>query len=159
MSSCMKVSLSIRKAVSNEAAFIVSCQIAMALETEGLTLDPQTVTAGVNRVIEDPSLGCYYVAIDEYQKPVACLLRLMEWSDWRNAEVWWIHSLYVLPEYRSRGVFKEMYHFLKAEVNSSEQVRGIRLYVDLRNIKAQAAYQKLGMSNEHYSLFEWMKTF
>jgi RimJ/RimL family protein N-acetyltransferase len=38
-------------------------------------------------------------------------------------------------------------------------VMGIRLYVDKRNIKAQRVYEAVGMTGEHYSTFEWMKTF
>ena len=38
-------------------------------------------------------------------------------------------------------------------------LRGLRLYVEKKNQPAQKVYRKLGMSDEHYHLFEWMKTF
>jgi RimJ/RimL family protein N-acetyltransferase len=41
--------------------------------------------------------------------------------------------------------------------NADEDVRGIRLYVDKRNTRAQQVYARLGMNGEHYQVFEWMK--
>ncbi len=38
-------------------------------------------------------------------------------------------------------------------------IRGIRLYVDNRNVAAQKVYARLGMQGEHYRVFEWMKVF
>jgi RimJ/RimL family protein N-acetyltransferase len=31
------------------------------------------------------------------------------------------------------------------------------LYVEKRNAAAQKVYERLGMSREHYEMFEWMK--
>jgi hypothetical protein len=44
-------------------------------------------------------------------------------------------------------------------VNADDSLRGIRLYVDRRNVRAQEVYTRLGMNGEHYQVFEWMKTF
>jgi len=33
----------------------------------------------------------------------------------------------------------------------------VRLYVDKRNAAAQRVYERLGMTREHYDLFEWLK--
>lgn len=38
--------------------------------------------------------------------PAAELLVTFEWSDWRNAQYWWIQSLYVVPEHRRKGIFR-----------------------------------------------------
>lgn len=154
--------ITIRKAQPEDIAFIIDSQIKMAKETEGMELDPSTVAKGVAAVFGDTVMGDYFVACEsvgsdaETQKPVACLLTLMEWSDWRNGNVIWIHSVYVLPEYRGQGVFPKMYEYLKQMVQASN-FRGLRLYVDHTNQKAQRVYQKLGMTNEHYELYEWMK--
>lgn len=129
----------------------------MALETEGLHLEPGVVRKGVARVFRDPNLGHYFVAT-ERKKVIASVLVLKEWSDWRNGEVWWIHSLYVLPKYRREGVFRGLYAFLRERVQNSRSARGIRLYVDRNNHPAQKAYRRVGMSDHHYLLFEWLKT-
>ena len=85
------------------------------------------------------------------------LMITLEWSDWRNGWVWWIQSVYVDREFRKYGVFKELYNHIKSIVESSENIRGIRLYVDKRNTRAQKVYESLGMTGEHYSTYEWMK--
>jgi ribosomal protein S18 acetylase RimI-like enzyme len=46
---------------------------------------------------------------------------------------------------------------VKALAERDEAVRGIRLYVDRRNTRAQQVYTRLGMDGEHYQVFEWMK--
>ena len=77
--------------------------------------------------------------------------------DWRNGVVWWIQSVYVIPEFRRRGVYAGLYQHEKAMVEAEPSIRGIRLYVDNRNKPAQEVYARLGMEGEHYRVFEWMK--
>jgi GNAT superfamily N-acetyltransferase len=135
---------------------IIQYQLNLAFETEGLKLDKEIVSAGVSSVFDDPSKGKYFMAKKD-GKTIASLLTMPEWSDWRNSAVMWIHSVYVLPENRAQGVFKEMYAFLKGRVQQSDDLAGLRLYVDKSNTNAQKVYQKIGMSNQHYDLFEWLK--
>jgi GNAT superfamily N-acetyltransferase len=133
---------------------IVDFQQAMARETEEIALDRDVVTRGVQAVFDDPSRGRYFVAEAEGQV-VASLLITYEWSDWRNGVVWWIQSVYVIPEFRKRGVYAGLYEHVKQTADAS--VKGIRLYVDRRNKAAQEVYRRLGMNGEHYLVFEWMK--
>ncbi len=42
-------------------------------------------------------------------------------------------------------------------VERAEDVVGIRLYVDKRNLNAQKVYTSLGMNGDHYTTYEWMK--
>lgn len=135
---------------------IADFQVKMAQETENLALDLVTVNKGVTAVMDDPGKGKYWVAeIDG--KLVGCLLTVSEWSDWRNGNVLWIHSVYVVPEMRGQGVFKALYTHLKQLVHEASDLRGLRLYVDKSNHLAQKVYQSLGMNGEHYQLFEWLK--
>jgi GNAT superfamily N-acetyltransferase len=136
--------------------FIVDSQIHMALETEDYDLSRDSVTAGVQAVIKDPLKGCYYVAMNN-DEPIACLLTVPEWSDWRNKTVLWIHSVYVAKDFRKQGVYKKMYHYLKNMVEDSSDYAGLRLYVDKRNTNAIDVYHKLGMESHHYALCEWLK--
>ncbi len=130
-------------------------QLAMALETEGLNLDGDILEKGIEAVINDSSRARYFIA-KVGEKIAGMLMITTEWSDWRNGWVWWIQSVYVAPEYRNRGVYSSLYSFIKDEVSRREDVRGLRLYVDKRNAKAQAVYQKLGMNGDHYTTYEWM---
>ena len=120
-----------------------------------MTLIPKTIKNGVNAVFADSSRGQYWVAESE-GKVVASLLITFEWSDWRNCNVWWIQSVYVLPEFRRKGIFRSMYLHIKAEAEK-DGIPGLRLYVETNNSTAQSTYEALGMSSLHYKMYEWMK--
>ena len=154
----MTPEIRIRKALPSDASTIADFQLAMALETEGLKLDPDTCRRGVRAVFEDPTKGAYTVAeAADSGTVIACTLVIPEWSDWRAGTVWWIHSVYVRPEFRRHGVFRKIYAGLRAEVESRADLRGLRLYVERENTRAQATYRELGMSPDHYLLYEWLK--
>lgn len=147
-----------RQARREDANAIVAFQIAMALETENLKLDLATVDKGVNAVLNNPARGEYLVT--EVNGEIAgSLLLTYEWSDWRNGPIWWIQSVYVTPLKRSLGLFKGLYAHVKMLAEKDETVQGLRLYVEKNNRRAQSIYAKLGMKNEHYDMFEWMKKF
>lgn len=131
---------------------ITDFQIAMALESEGTRLDRDIVSKGVSSVMEDESKGIYIVA-KESDIAIGSLMITREWSDWNNAWYWWIQSVYVMPEYRGRGVFKAMYAKVK-ELAGQQNVSQIRLYVDRTNTVAQRIYEKLGMAECHYLMYE-----
>jgi GNAT superfamily N-acetyltransferase len=145
-----------RKAIVTDASDIMRFQINMALETEELQLDHPTVTRGVQAVFEVPSRGQYYVA-ETNGRVIASTLITYEWSDWRSGTVWWIQSVYVMPEARKQGVYAGLYAYVKRLAQENNDVRGIRLYVDRRNTVAQKVYSRLGMNGDHYQVFEWMK--
>ena len=146
----------IRKGRPEDAPAIAAFQIAMAKETEALDLEGPVTLRGVRAVFEAPSKGHYYVA-EEGGRLVGCLLIIPEWSDWRCGTVWWIHSVYVVPEARGRGVYSAMYEEIKRQVETAPELRGLRLYVERRNTAAQNVYEKLGMTREHYYMYEWLK--
>lgn len=148
--------ISIRKATRNDAVAIIEFQIRMAWETEEYTLDRDIVTRGVNSVFDDSSHGQYWVADDD-GSVVASLLITYEWSDWRNTRVWWFQSVYVIPEYRRKGIFRSMYSHIKTEAEK-QNIAGLRLYVETNNDRARNTYEALGMSSIHYAMYEWLKS-
>jgi ribosomal protein S18 acetylase RimI-like enzyme len=150
------MNITYRKAIPADAAAIVGFQLAMARETEDLELDRTVCTRGVDAVFADEAKGRYFVAEADGQV-AASLLITYEWSDWRNGVVWWIQSVYVSPALRGQRVYAGLYEHVKQIVQADPKIRGIRLYVDKRNTRAQAVYTKLGMDGEHYQVFEWMK--
>jgi len=147
--------LIIRKAGKDDSEKIISFQIAMARETEDLPLDATTVTSGVNAVFASPSRGEYYVAEDKGEV-VASLLITYEWSDWRNTNVWWFQSVYVIPAYRRKGIFRMMYSHVKSEAERLG-IAGLRLYVESNNDPARKTYEAMGMSSQHYTMYEWLR--
>ena len=146
----------IRKANIDDVPAIANFQIAMAMETEDLKLNPDIVHKGVKSVLNDSSKG-FYLVTEINNEVVASLMITLEWSDWRAQTVWWIQSLYVKPEYRKQGIYKNMYKHLRKLVQDDDSLGGIRLYVDKTNTSAQKVYEALGMDGEHYKFYEQMK--
>jgi GNAT superfamily N-acetyltransferase len=149
-------SLAIRPGGPEDAGTIIDFQLRMARETEELGLDPDVLSRGVAAVFADPAKGAYWIA-ERAGRTVGCLLTTFEWSDWRNGFVLWVQSVYVLPEERGRGVYRALYERVKRQVDEAPSLKGIRLYVEKRNAAAQRVYERLGMTREHYDLFEWLK--
>jgi GNAT superfamily N-acetyltransferase len=147
--------IKIRKATQLDADDIIDFQQKMAWETENLHLPSAVVTRGVGAVFGNESLGQYWVT-EEKGKVVASLLITYEWSDWRNAPVWWFQSVYVLPGHRRKGIFRSMYMHVKEEAEK-QNVAGLRLYVETNNLLACKTYAALGMTSEHYRMYEWLK--
>lgn len=146
----------VRKAIMADIEAIADFQLEMAAETEGINLDRAVVMKGVTSVFDDPSKGNYYVA-EEIGRVVGSLLTTFEWSDWRNGTVLWIQSVYVLPPFRRKGVYRSLYAYIQEMVSNNPVLFGIRLYADKSNKIAHQAYLRLGMNADHYQTFEWMK--
>ena len=146
----------IRLAHEDDHETIVNFQIRMAKESEGLELDHATVTDGVYAVLRDPQKGKYLVAVDD-NTVIASMMITYEWSDWRNQHIFWLQSVYVLPLYRGKKVFRQMYEHVRDMVKNDHETAGIRLYVDVSNKHAIAVYNAVGMDGQHYKTFEWMK--
>ena len=137
---------------NNDINAIAAFQVAMAMESEGTTLDLERVTRGVTMAMADEAKGKYIVArID--RKAVGSLMLTREWSDWNCQWYWWIQSVYVEPQHRKKGVYKAMYSKVK-QMAQAENVSQVRLYVDKTNTSAQKAYQRLGMDETHYLMYE-----
>jgi GNAT superfamily N-acetyltransferase len=145
----------VRPANSADEAALVAGNLAMAQETEGLTLDLDTLRSGVRRVLTDHVGARYLVATTDTGEVVGQLMLTTEWSDWRNRPVWWIQSVHVVPERRRTGVYRALYEQVRREARA-EKVGGVRLYVDTRNVRAQQVYTRLGMNGDHYRVFEEM---
>jgi len=154
----MQNSIIIDDAKRADLPALVDFQLKMALETEELVLDKDVLERGMTSVIDDSSKARYFVA-RRGEKLAGMLMITLEWSDWRNGWVWWIQSVYVDKEFRKEGVFASLYSHVKEIVLKTDEIKGIRLYVDKRNVRAQRVYEAIGMTGEHYATFEWMKEF
>ena len=145
--------MKIRIAEKKDAPDLVEFNQAMALETEGKMLNSDILQSGVAAVFDDEKKG-FYVVAEEDEKIVGSLMITFEWSDWRNAWFWWIQSVYILPKFRGRSIYRFLYEFVKTEAEKSKNVCGFRLYVEKENVNAQKVYEKLGMESSHYLMFE-----
>lgn len=143
----------IRNAIPDDAATIAANNSRMAEETENRSLDPDNVNPGVARLLEDSSKGRYWVAISD-GKIVGQIMVTFEWSDWRNGTLWWIQSVFVHEDFRRRGVFSALYRHVESLAEETEDVCGLRLYVEYKNENAQNAYEALGMTAPGYLVMQ-----
>ena len=143
----------IRPAAAADTGAIAEFNSAMAAETEGLDLDRDRLARGVRAVVDDPSKGFYFLA-ETGGLVIGQMMITFEWSDWRNGDFWWIQSVYVHPEFRGRGVFRQLYDHAAERARADPAVCGLRLYVDAANHGAQKTYERLGMSRTSYGVYE-----
>jgi GNAT superfamily N-acetyltransferase len=146
--------LLIRPSAPADLDFIVSGNLALALESESLTLDGEALREGVRALLEGRVPGAYWIA-ERSGEPVGQLMVTFEWSDWRNRMLWWIQSVYVWPGARQDGVFRALYAHVRSEAQAAGAC-GLRLYVDNANTRAQKVYAAVGMNGDHYRVFEDM---
>ncbi len=125
---------------------------AMARETEDRELSREVLEAGLQEVLTHPEKG-FYLVMEHEGEVVANLMVTIEWSDWRNAPMWWFQSVYVRPEHRGKGLFGQMYHEVMFQARAAG-VKELRLYVEKTNTRAQRVYEKLGMEESHYLMYE-----
>lgn len=145
--------MQIRLAENSDLQALVQFNVAMAKETEGRELDVDTLTQGVGRLLNSPEKGFYLVA-DIDGVIAGSLMVTFEWSDWQAKDYYWIQSVYIMPQHRRKGIYKQLYQAVK---NSAEKVGGaanFRLYVEQDNQVAQNTYSALGMQQSGYLLFE-----
>lgn len=147
------MSVSIRDAIPADAEVIAGFNMAMATETEGRALDGGIITPGVAALLADRTKGRYWVAEDG-DVVVGQIMTTYEWSDWRNGQMWWIQSVYVAESHRGRGVFKRLYRHVEALARNDTGCRGLRLYVERDNTRAQKVYAALGMIEPGYQVME-----
>lgn len=148
----MLQNLKIRKANKSDIETIAQFNINMAMETENKVLPREIITKGVETMINNPHMGFYLTAEVEGQI-AGSLMVTTEWSDWRNGLFWWVQSVYVVEEFRRKGIYSALYKYVK-DLSKDENVCGFRLYVEKENTVAQKTYENLGMVETHYLLYE-----
>ncbi len=147
------MNLEIRDASATDAETIARFNSLLAEETEGRPLAPGVIGPGVTEILTDSAKGRYWVALDGRQI-VGQIMVTYEWSDWRNGMLWWIQSVYIHGDYRRRGIFSALYRHVESLASAAAGVRGLRLYVENDNKRAQETYLALGMSDPRYRVME-----
>jgi len=143
----------VRDATVNDADFIVECNVRLAEESEGKQLHRETLAGGVRRGLDSRAMARYFIAeIDGHA--VGTTMLTFEYTDWRCGVIWWLQSVYVLPEARRHGTFRAIYAHITELAHADPNVRGLRLYVLDRNKRARATYEALGMANSCYLVYE-----
>jgi ribosomal protein S18 acetylase RimI-like enzyme len=146
--------ITVRPASPDDWPTIVEFNRRLAAETESLALDGPTIEAGVKAALADGTKARYFVACTDDGQIVGQLMHTFEWSDWRNGDIWWLQSVYVHPDFRSRGVFRQLFDFVTERAQADPAVVGLRLYVEDHNERAQAVYERLGLAQAGYRVME-----
>ena len=147
------MTVTVRRATLEDVPRIARFNLAMARESEGRALDAALLEQGVRHLLLEPGKGFYLMA-EADGEAAGSLMVTYEWSDWRNGCFWWIQSVYVLPEFRRRGVYSRMHAHVREAALKDGHACGLRLYVEKDNTGAQATYGRLGMRETDYRLFE-----
>jgi len=144
--------MKIRYAILKDAEDITKNNKLLAKESENLTIDNNTVLAGVKALLSDKNKGFYLVA-EENDKNIGQLMITFEWSDWHNKNMWWLQSVYVNELWREKGVFSLMFNKIK-ELALENDVDILRLYVHIDNKKAKEVYKTKEMEKEPYAIYQ-----
>ncbi len=148
-----ELAVTLRQATPADRDVIVGFNEALARESEDRALDRELLEPGVARVLEDATLGRYYLA-EAGGEVIGQLMITLEWSDWRCGHFWWIQSVYVASTWRRQGVFTRLYGHVLEQARTAPEVCGLRLYVERENAQARATYRALGMEATGYRVME-----
>ena len=149
----MTTPIAIRNARVGDLPFIVDFNLRLAEESEGKNLDKAVLSKGVQRALDSPEMCRYFMA--EVNGEVAGQTMItFELTDWRDGVLWWLQSVYVRPEFRKSGVFKALFQHIATLAKESKDVRGLRLYVEQGNSRAQRVYEQMGMQPGGYLVYE-----
>ena len=148
----------IREARPDDLDVIIEFNARLAHESEGKALDREILARGVRAALADPGRLRYWVAEFEGEPGSPWVIGqaavTREWSDWRAGWIWWFQSVFVHHDYRGRGVFRALYDEIRAQARRSDDVIGLRLYVEANNDQAKRVYQSLGMIPGGYDVYE-----
>lgn len=148
----MHLDIKVREARKSDLAILVKNNQSLAEETESLQLEEGVLSQGIQQALKRDE--CHYFVAVLAGKVVGQTMITYEWSDWRNGLIWWIQSVYVLPEYRKQGVFRALFGHIEELAKTHAQVKALRLYVMHNNDTGQRTYESLGMNDSGYIVFE-----
>lgn len=81
-------------------------------------------------------------------KPAGYSLVSKTFSQEAGGYVCWLEELYIMEQYRSKGLGSEFFAYL--EENREEGVKRFRLEVEEENFRAKELYERLGYKNMNY---------
>ena len=145
--------VTIRSARADDLTQIVDFNLRLAEESEGKKLDEAVLSKGVQRALASPEMCRYFMA--EVSGEVAGQTMItFELTDWRDGVLWWLQSVYVRPEFRKIGALKALFRHIATLAKETPDVRGLRLYVEQGNSRAQRVYEQMGMQPGGYLVYE-----
>jgi len=141
----------IRRARSADLESLVSFAVVEAKEAEGITKDSERVRQGITTALHDESVAMYWVLEKNNTGVIGSVSIVKEWSDWNSGYYWWIQNMYILPEFRGKGLMERLIQALKDTARNEDAIE-LRLYVHKNNAQAISAYQKVGFFDSDYRI-------
>lgn len=113
----------------------------------------ELLARGLRELLILPDLG--FIIVAETGDAVVGMLRVAyEWSPYRNSKFWWVENVYVVPDWRRKGVYRMMHKLIYDAAKADKEVCGIRLYADEDNDGGRKTYENVGMTGRMVELFE-----
>ena len=89
----------VREATSADVEDLVRFNRGLADKSGDPPLDEAVLRRGVARALRTPTLARVFVAERDGAR-VGCTMVTYELTDWRDGLLWWVQSVYVVPEAR-----------------------------------------------------------
>ncbi|MCY4527575.1 MAG: GNAT family N-acetyltransferase [Chloroflexi bacterium] len=147
----MSATISVRKAIPADTDTLFQLYIDNGGGKIGQKRD--LLRNGLRKLASSPGLGFHIVAEAEGET-VGMLRVCFEWSPYRDGTFWWVENVYVVPDWRRKGVYRAMHKHVHSEAEEDPTVCGIRLYTDEDNHGARRTYESVGMNGYMMELFE-----
>ena len=148
----VSLNIIIREACESDLSILIEYNRALAKETENLSLNTNVLRLGIQNALKLEN--CHYFVAELDGNVVGQTMITSEWSDWRNAEMWWLQSVYVHPDYRKRGVFHSIFKYIEIISKKNHSVKSLRLYVMQNNVVGLKTYRNIGMDDSGYLVYE-----
>jgi GNAT superfamily N-acetyltransferase len=145
----MQPEYTIHEACEADVATLVDFTIREAREAEGVALDVGAVERGVRAAFASPPRAVYWIAESSEGAVAASISVVMEWSNFRGGDYWWIQSLFIVPEHRGTGLLGQLLEHLRGAAAAAGALE-LRLYAHTANERALRAYRRLGFVEAPY---------
>jgi GNAT superfamily N-acetyltransferase len=112
------------------------------LEDHGVDVPSDHLRQAVERVLADPSLGCFLLACHGDEVIGVAYVSLM-WSMEHAGRCAWLEELYVSPPYRGRGAGRSL---LRSALQKAVSLgcTAVDVEVDSNHARAESIYQREG---------------
>ncbi|MGD9347287.1 MAG: GNAT family N-acetyltransferase [Candidatus Aminicenantes bacterium] len=140
-----------RRAELSDLEILVSFAVQEAKEAEGIELSLENVRRGISSALANDSLGRFLVLTQDNEEVIGNVSIIREWSNWNGGYYWWIQSLFILPEFRGKGLIQKLIDAVKVEAHRGGAI-DLRRYVHGKNERAIKAYHKAGFSESRYRI-------
>jgi len=147
--------IKIRQAAENDSAIIYDCICGLAVHVNQLDLVSATKEDIKESVFSSDSHVKVFVAENEEDKICGFVLILKTFSTFKAKTNYFIEDLFVFPEYRSLGIGKQLFDYVKdyAQIHGAGKVEW---YVNNANQGAIDFYKKIGAKVLDYKSIYYM---